>query len=231
MRYPPEQVERLAAEYAIGTLHSRARRRFDALMRDRSDVRLAVWRWERRLDGLYDGLKPVDPPASTWRRIRYRVNVGSGVSAKSSSETSGWWPRFATLAITMIAVAFWLGTNLSDAPTPDRVAVFSDPQAQALWVITAEEDTNALIAETAGVPARDDDRVYQLWALPAEGQPRSLGLLNTAAGRYELPAADDITIAALNSSASLAISLEPPGGSPTGLPTGPVVYQATLARL
>ena len=54
MRYPPEQVDRLAAEYVLGTLHGAARRRMDRLMRDRADVRLAVWHWERGLHELME---------------------------------------------------------------------------------------------------------------------------------------------------------------------------------
>ena len=46
--------------------------------------------------------------------------------------------------------------------------------------------------------------------------------------RIELPAAADRT---LQSIPALAISLEPAGGSPTGLPTGPVLYSGPVQRL
>ena len=110
------------------------------------------------------------------------------------------------------------------------MAVFADEASQALWIISADVERGRLIAETPGVQPAADDRVYELWALPAGGTPMSLGVLRTASGRYE----SDLTpslVAAVEESLGLAISLEPPGGSPTGVPTGPVVYQASLIRL
>ena len=73
MRYPPELVERLAGEYVLGTLQGAARRRMRALLRDRADVRYAVWEWERALHGLAEALDPVEPPESVWRVIEQRV--------------------------------------------------------------------------------------------------------------------------------------------------------------
>jgi anti-sigma-K factor RskA len=68
--------------------------------------------------------------------------------------------------------------------------------------------------------------------LPETGNPRSLGLVSTVSpagvARIELPAAADQT---LQSIPALAISLEPAGGSPTGLPTGPVLYTGPVQRL
>jgi anti-sigma-K factor RskA len=38
-------------------------------------------------------------------------------------------------------------------------------------------------------------------------------------------------LARVNKEAVLAVSLEPPGGSPTGQPTGPVIANGKLAQL
>jgi anti-sigma-K factor RskA len=72
------------------------------------------------------------------------------------------------------------------------------------------------------------DRALQLWMLPDGGNPRSLGLVSaTSVVRVALPApAED----ALRTIPALAVSLEPPGGSPTGLPTGPVLYSGAIQR-
>ena len=75
MRYDAEQVESLAAEYVLGTLHGAARRRFDRLMTDRTDVRFAVWRWERNLNGFVTGLKPQQPRRQVWKNIRQRIDA------------------------------------------------------------------------------------------------------------------------------------------------------------
>lgn len=74
------------------------------------------------------------------------------------------------------------------------------------------------------------DQALELWLVASDdAPPRSLGLLNSnASSSLVLPAAWTNTEAA---PAVLAISLEPVGGSPTGLPTGPVVYQGSILPL
>lgn len=227
MRYPPEQIEPLAAGYVLGTLQGPARRRFEALMRDRADVRAAVWRWEQRLHGFAGGLEPLRPPKRVWRGVRRRLGGGRSVAAR---EGVRWWPRLAVLVPVVAASAFWLGTTLAPPALPDRVAVFAAEDARALWIVTADVARGLLVVETAGVSPPADGAVYELWALPADAVPYSLGVLRAASGRYESslsPAAGR----ALQAAASLAISVEPPGGSPTGQPTGPVIHQAALVRL
>ena len=225
MRYPPELVERLAAEYVLGTMRGGARRRMEALMRDRADARLAVWRWERSLDELTRGVAPQRPPKSVWRGIGRRL-----AADRHRPRASRGWPRLLLAAAAAAAFAFWLGTLMPPAPQPDRIAVFADDAAQALWIVSADRQARKLVAEATGVAAAVDDQAYELWALPQGAAPRSLGLLQVAAGRYET-SIDPESIAAIENSAGLAISLEPSGGSPTGLPTGPIVYQAALVRL
>ena len=48
----PQLIDQLAGEYVLGTLTGAPRARFERLLRERADVRSAVWRWESYLGGL-----------------------------------------------------------------------------------------------------------------------------------------------------------------------------------
>ena len=225
MRYDAAQVEYLAAEYVLGTLHGPARRRFDRLITDRADVRFTVWRWERHLNGFASGLEPRKPPRHVWRNIRDRVNLSQPAKTASLQRWRGLW-----LAIPTAVAAAWLTVALLPVPTAERIAVFADQNAEALWVISADLDKGLIQTEAVHVPALASDSSYELWILPAEGPPLSLGLLPLDLGSVETPISAQL-VTALAGAGRLAISLEPAGGSPTGLPTGPVVYVASLVTI
>lgn len=225
MRYDAAQVEPLAAEYVLGTLQGPARRRFDRLITDRADVRFTVWRWERHLNGFASGLEPRKPPRRVWKNVRHRIDL----SQPAKTAFHGRWRGFLLALPTAIAAA-WLAVALLPAPTAERMAVFADQNAEALWVISADLDQGLLQTEAVNAPALASNTSYELWVLPAEGPPLSLGLLPVIAGSVESQISAQL-VAALAGAGRLAISVEPAGGSPTGLPTGPVVYQASLVTI
>ncbi len=71
-------------------------------------------------------------------------------------------------------------------------------------------------------------RAPELWVIPSDGKPRSLGVLaQDRAGWRAAPAA---AAKAMAPGVTMAVSLEPLGGSTTGLPTGPVVLTGKLAQ-
>lgn len=225
MRYPAEQVDRLAAEYVLGTLHGAARRRFESLMRERADVRAAVWRWERHLDGIGAGVRPQRPPRRVWKKIRRRTERPQ----PRETRIGALW-RGLGVGLPVAAAAAWLAFTLLPSAAMDRMAVFADRDAQALWVVSADLDRGVLKTEAVNAAAAEAGSVYELWTLPETGPPQSLGIL-AAEGTVEERRMPPRALAALRRSQSLAISIEPRGGSPTGSPTGPVVYQASLVTL
>jgi anti-sigma-K factor RskA len=81
------------------------------------------------------------------------------------------------------------------------------------------------LAQVSGGPAAAG-RVYQLWVLKGGAKPRPIGLLPNAS-RAALDITED-DARALAAADGVAISLEPAGGSPTGLPTGPILFKGSL---
>ena len=111
----------------------------------------------------------------------------------------------------------------------DHIALVGG-DADPLWVIGANLNTGELTVRAINAKAADLDKVFELWMLPNEGNPESIGLLPVNGGSvtHRLPAG---LSALLRQSKGLAVSIEPPGGSPTGLPTGPVVHTANMVNL
>lgn len=226
-----ERLDALAAQYALGTLSARARARLARAARADRVVADAVAGWESRLAQLADGLPPIEPPASVWPAITRRLGFAPAAAPKL-----GWWDRVAlwrSLALAAGFAALVLGVTLlaprEDGPGGTIVAVLAGPDARPVLLATAarRERTLALKAlAPVNVPA---DRALELWMLPGTGAPRSLGVFDPAAPRrVRLAAAPDEALRGID---ALAVSLEPRGGSPTGAPTGPVLYVGKLERL
>jgi anti-sigma-K factor RskA len=233
MRYRDTQLlHRLASEYVLGTLQGRARRRFERVLLDSSQARAAVWYWERQLAPLHAASPAVQPRAALWNQIVGRT-TGQGVRERERwYERLGLW-RGLSLAATAAALilAVLLVRQVTQPVEPQYLAVFNNEQAQPIWVVRAYAERGTLQIRPVNVVGPVADRAYELWVLPAGGAaPRSLGLLPTAGPTAERDLPQGLG-ELLPTAQGLAVSIEPPGGSPTGAPTGPVVYQAAIVRM
>jgi anti-sigma-K factor RskA len=221
--------ERLAAEYALGTLRGPARRRFETWLRGDAALRAAVSSWQGRLAAMAEMGRPVAPPARVW----------SGIERRLQLSPAPWW-RFwrvdaarpwAGLAFFASAAAVVLAVLLAgrgEAPLPRQVAALADAQARTALVVTADPAHRRLHVQVAQDVRVPDDRTLQLWAIARDGKPRSLGILpdNRSAelALDQRAIGPDVML--------LAISLEPKGGSPNpDAPTGPVLYKGSWTRL
>ncbi len=94
-------------------------------------------------------------------------------------------------------------------------------------VASVSGDGKALVTRTLTPVSLATNRVLELWSVPPAGNPKSLGLISangvTVLRRERLPAR-----LLKGGTSALAVSVEPPGGSPTGVPTGPVVFAGKL---
>jgi anti-sigma-K factor RskA len=223
----PQLLEELAAQYVLGTLRGRARRRFERYCKHNASALHAVRRWEDRLVDLLAGIVPVAPSAVVWDQIRFRVRRDRALRPKRVFATFGNWRFAAAAGIAALAIAFGIWTGFGPGSLQPVASIWSEQQGQ-VWTIEAPRSRGELRVAATGNLQLDPARAYELWALPGEGAaPVSLGLMPKS-GRATLEL-NDAQRLALSRSRQIAISLEPPGGSPTGAPTGEVLFVADVA--
>jgi len=223
----PERADALAAEYVLGTLRGRARKRFERAMRTDRAVADAVLAWEERLVPLAEALEPIQPPERVWRAIQGRVQAPRARLSLGSSVSL--WRALAVASLAAVVVL----SALLLRPSADRgegavVAVLTAKDAKPTLVASADRFGRYLTIKAIEKIDIPPDRSLQLWMLPSGGNPQSLGVIDsTTLARVALSAPAD---QALRNIPALAVSLEPRGGSPTGLPTGPVLYTGAVQR-
>lgn len=218
----PELGQRLAADYVSGLLRHGARRRFEALMADDPALRSVVLEWENRLLPLALSLEPIAPRARVWRNIHRGITQQSTTRQPMWRSLQVWRSMSAALAAALLAVV--LAWQMQPAAPLARVAILQDAQANAAFVVSTSANGIATVRALADLRGRAPGGALELWALPATGKPESLGVLPFS-GELRLVAALPSTIS------ELAVSVEPAGGSPTGQPTGAVIFTGGLRHM
>jgi anti-sigma-K factor RskA len=230
---PPTDDRRdLAAEYALGLLVGDELEAARALVADDPDFRAEVHGWTARLAPLLEEVQAADPPSRLWPAIasatggatdnivalKRRVNVWRGISV-------GMTALAASLAIVLLQPAPQAPVRSPAAP---MVAMVSDDGKTMTVVANWDPDDRQLVLAMAGDMPEDPGKAHELWVIPQGGTPRSLGTMaDKPMSRMELA---ETLADLLSQGATIAISVEPPGGSPTGAPTGPVIASGTLER-
>lgn len=224
MNYQTQRLRRaLAADYAIGLMPAAARRRFEQLLLDDAELRVELAKWQESLASLNEPLVEVPVPDRIWTAINARIEPQElHVPAKRPFWN---WLRV-TVAVCSLLVAVTLGI-LYNRDSSQYSATLLSASAQPALRIKAHDDY--LQVEPLALAAVAPGHSLELWAVPADGKPISLGVI--PAGGKGRVALSEKQHALLGKPIALAVSLEPEGGSPTGQPTGPVLYQGALAGL
>lgn len=232
MNYADAELrERLAAEYALGTLRGPARRRFERLMREDQSLRHLVARWEGRINPLAEWVRPVAPPPRVWDAVARGIGGAqeAGAGERGSLLSRLWnsldlWRGVGmTAAAATIALIVYVAA-LHQPAAPSHIAVLSDRNGQPAWIASIDEDSGALRLRPIAVPPTEPGKSLELWLLPPVGDPRSLGLIKATGYAAKMTYGQATALA----SGGLAVSLEPQGGSPTGRPTGPVLWSGRV---
>jgi len=232
--------DRLAAEYVLGTLKGGARRRFERWLHADAGVARAVAEWQARLYPMAEFAAPAPPPRHVWEAIEAELGLRAREPAGLPSRQTA-WPRW------LDSIAFWRGLGLGAAVLATALAavlVLREPAVAPLpatYVATLTDDQARPVLVVSGTPARNEltvrivtpqdvgaDKSLELWAVPKEGSPRSLGLV----------AADRAVVLRLPGNVTpeatpvLAVSLEPKGGSPNrNAPSGPILFKGSWLRI
>lgn len=230
---PEEERDALAAEYAVGLLDGDDLARAKALAESDPGFREQVGRWSGRLAPMLDEIEEVAPPPHVLTAIeaqlgaraasndneqalRKRLNLWRGLAAGASA-----------LAASLAVVLVTQPPEPAEVRTPAPLVAMlgeerSGTKMVANWNPEGEKLVVAVVADMPGQPGH----VHELWVIPGDGRPRSLGMM-PAAPHMQVPVSPELT-RVLQQGATLAVSIEPSGGSPTGLPTGPVVASGKL---
>lgn len=215
--------EALAGEYVLGTLDARQARVVEHAMRTDEAMRAAVTAWQARFAPLTEFATPEVPPPGLWERIEASLAPAPAAASAPAARPSGFW-RAGAIGAFLAAAGLAAALLMRPAPGPRMTAVLLPQGDQQAWVV--EADGAALRLAAANPQPVLADHVMQLWAAPQGATaPASLGLIPAGEARLTLaPAAVRPEPGML-----IEITLEPPGGSPTGGPRGPVVFTGRLA--
>jgi len=217
----------LAAEYALGLLPAAEARAFEARLAVEPALVAELALWQGRLAELAEAeIAPVIPPARVKRDLEDRLfgppeRVGLWRSL-------GFWRAVAGLAL---AATVALAVLLAQRPAPPSfapglIAQIRGEGAEAPRVLAALDPLQSRLALDLSRAAAAPGRVLELWLIPPGAAPVSLGVLPEVE-RAVLPVPPALLPAFRGG--VLAISDEPPGGSPTGAPTGAVLATGEIA--
>ncbi|MBZ9656620.1 anti-sigma factor [Phyllobacterium lublinensis] len=224
----PEGDDLIAAEYVLGVLPAEERRVVARRIEtDQAFARL-VARWQQHFDPLNEQFVAEPAPGDLKNRIDHRLFGTEQPPASIPLWNSVTFWRGLAFAAFALAV-FGFGRDLIQPPTttssPQLVASMVADGSPVRTLAVFDDQTRLLkVSLVAGdVP---QDRSLELWLIAGNEAPVSLGVITSpqvTAFDLPQPVADK-----LRDGTTLAITVEPVGGSPSGAPTGAVVAAGTV---
>ncbi len=246
---PPEGAV-LAGEYVLGVLDAPQRRVAEQRIDSEPAFAAEVAAWQSNFMALVEQITPVAVPDYVWARIGDALGFGPPSRAAVPTERTSFWNNvgvwrwlgmggLATAAVCALALLNAIRVPEALPPQPVVVAppvIEPVPMSSTLARDDGKPGFVAMVDQRSGRltitpldPVTEAGRVQELWLIPADGTPRSLGIVS--AERAQSGLVPQEWLALLDARAILAITLEPPGGGPGGKPTGPVTAKGAMALL
>lgn len=225
MNYTEPNLRRaLAADYSIGMMSFHTRQRFEALLRTDYELRREVAAWQESLTLLTCDLVPVTPPESVWQDIQSRLNMHSSQTIKISNASWLKWLTGTIVTLALLAVVMFGLKPQSSFQGIYEAKLNDDRNVAALSIAS---DGRIFKVEKLALQTLPADRSLELWIVPSSGgKAISVGVLPVSGqATIELTPEQQREV---GKQTLLAITLEPLGGSPTGVATGPILYKGYL---
>ena len=227
------------AEYVLGVLDAGARAAVEREIAADPNAAIEVTRWQRYLLPLAEDITPAAPPDHVWARIQHELGGGKSPPQRlpARAQRSGWWNslslwRGLAASAAAVAVAFIIAFILLPRPTfappsvPYMASTITQTDGRVGWTATMDLAHARMVVVPASPQAIPANRAPELWLIPHGQKPIAVGVI--AASGPTTIALDKALLSQLGPTAALAVSVEPPGGSPTGQPTGPVIAKGSI---
>lgn len=231
----PDDIDGLAAEYVLGTLDAAERASVSARRQRETALDKAISYWENRLAPLNNAVRDVQPKPDTFSKIEARMRARAATASPDTAQVvdltrrlKRW--RTAALAASAIAAALVATIGAAQfAPKPkskNLVAVLQKDATSPAFLVSVNVDDRVMTVRPVAAK-HEPGKSFELWIIDDSlGKPRSLGVIDDATPmkKPELAAYKADVVAR----STYAVTLEPEGGSPSGDPTGPVVFAGKL---
>lgn len=226
----------LAAEHALGVLNASERTAAEARMSRDPAFAAEVEAWRTRLAPLGEQVGPVEAPPGLWARIERALPANDDVLLGRLRFWRGTAVGALGLAAASLVAALMLAAQpprIITQPPPPMAPMMNARLAsdggQPLFLAAYDPERKQMLVASLVPPGTDPDHSHELWLIPADGRPRSLGLIEPGASAA-MPMPDPMR-PMMEEGAALAVSVEPRGGSRQDRPSGPIAAIGRLARI
>jgi anti-sigma-K factor RskA len=235
------ESEAFAAEHALGVLNSAERRQAETRMASEPEFAALVESWRQRLSPMAQAVTGIPAPQALWLRIERQLGANDNVPIQKAVR---FWRGATAGSLTLAAAGIAAAVMLANQPATvvqgpaagqggqllDASLVSQTGAPVPLFVAAYDPIRKALIVTSLVTPNNDPAHVHELWVIPADGKPRPLGIIEP--GKTKAIPMPEKYLPSLAAGSALAVSIEPPGGSPKiDTPTGPITAVGKLAKI
>ena len=238
----PELFEQLAIEYAVGSLHGRARKRFEVLMDTHFYLKAVVDAYEQKFASLVELLPDEKPSDQVWNNIEAHVSASSQAAINNTAKTANtkeakqsWWQSnffrqaFGATAMALIVSAVLILNPMTGSPVATAYSAILESGSEVPMAVTKIQKSDMKLSIDIMKPVIVDDGMeLTLWCHPRDGgMPMKMGVISKS-GKTEIKISKK-EWQNMKDVGMLAISVEHKGDNTAREPTGKVILKGRLS--